>query len=62
MIKESANEFAMQVFRPAAVHSRSNRRISLGSSTAAWENGLMNTHIQEERWEQYVLYGWNDCC
>ena len=48
MIKESANEFAMQVIRPAAVHHDQTGEYPWEVLTAAWENGLMNTHIQEE--------------
>ena len=39
MIKESANEFAMQVIRPAAVHHDQTGEYPWEVLTAAWENG-----------------------
>ena len=47
MIKESANEFAMQVIRPAATHHDQTGEYPWEVLTEAWENGLMNTHVED---------------
>ena len=48
MIREAAHEFAAEVIRPAGPHHDETGEYPWEVLTAAWEAGLMNTHVPEE--------------